>query len=287
MPAFAGSLLGSADLYDHRGRKPWASVNFITAHDGFTLTDLWSYNDKHNEANGEGNRDGNSDNRSWNCGVEGPTDDPKVRDLRERLRRNTIATLLLSQGTPMVLMGDEIGRTQKGNNNAYCQDNEIGWLDWTPSEERTALLDFVRHLIALRRTHPSFRRREFFVGRPVNGDLIKDLLWLKPDGLEMHDKDWGDGNARCLGMYNVGSGIADIGKHGESITDDDFLVLFNAHHDDIEFVLPDLPGASWNAVLDTSAETGEAPAQAFAAGETYGLRARSLALLTRVLAENK
>lgn len=283
----ARRLTGSSDLYAHSGKRPNASINFITAHDGFTLHDLVSYNSKHNEANGEENRDGNNNNLSWNCGVEGPTDDPEINRIRGRQRRNLLATLLLSQGVPMLLAGDEIGNTQNGNNNAYCQNNEIGWLDWSPSEERTALLDFVRHLIALRRTHPSFRRREFFVGRPVNGDLIKDLLWLKPDGLEMHDKDWGDGNARCLGMCSVGSGIVDIGKHGESITDDDFLVLFNAHHDDIDFVLPDLPGASWNAVLDTSVETGEAPVQAFAAGETYGLRARSLALLTRVLAENK
>jgi glycogen operon protein len=279
----ARRLTGSSDLYAHSGKRPCASINFVTAHDGFTLHDLVSYNDKHNEANGEDNRDGNNNNLSWNCSVEGPTDDPAIKEIRERQKRNFLATLLLSQGVPMLLAGDEIGNTQNGNNNAYCQNNEIGWVNWRPGQERTALLGFVQSLIALRRAHPTFRRREFFVGQPVNGHLIKDSVWVKPDGSEMRDEDWGDGNARCLGLFIAGSGIADLGLHGESITDSDFLLLFNAHHEDIGFVIPDLPGASWNALLDTAMETGEAPPQVYAVGETCELRARSIALLTRAL----
>ncbi|MHB1249545.1 MAG: glycogen debranching protein GlgX, partial [Polaromonas sp.] len=282
----ARRLTGSSDLYAHSGKRPCASINFVTAHDGFTLHDLVSYNDKHNEANGEDNRDGNNNNLSWNCGIEGPTDDPAINQIRERQKRNFLATLLLSQGVPMLLAGDEIGNTQDGNNNAYCQNNAIGWLDWSPGKERTALLGFVRRLIALRRAHPTFRRREFFVGRPVNGDPLKDIVWIKPDGSEMRDEDWGDGNARCLGLFIAGSGIADIGRHGESIADDDFLLLFNAHHEDVGFVIPDLSGAPWSALLDTATETGEAPPQAYAVGASCKLLARSLALLTRALPES-
>lgn len=282
----ARRLTGSSDLYAHSGKRPSASINFVTAHDGFTLHDLVSYNDKHNEANGEDNRDGNNNNLSWNCGVEGPTDDPAIKEIRERQERNFLATLLLSQGVPMLLAGDEISNSQDGNNNAYCQNNEIGWVDWSPGKERTALLDFVRRLIALRRAHPTFRRREFFVGRPVNGDPLKDLVWIKPDGSEMRDEDWGDGNARCLGLFIAGSGIADIGLHGEPIADDDFLLLSNAHHEDIGFVIPDWPGAPWNALLDTATETGKAIPRTYAVGASCELTARSLALLTRALPES-
>ena len=249
----ARRLTGSSDLYAWSGKRPHASINFVTAHDGFTLNDLVSYNDKHNEANLEDNRDGNSNNVSWNCGVEGPTDDPEIRSLRERQKRNLFATLLLAQGVPMLLAGDEHGQTQQGNNNAYCQDNELAWTDWTPSEERTALLDFVRRLIALRRRHPTFRRRSFFEGQAVAGAASKDLVWLRPDGQEMSPDDWNDPNTRCLGMLISGDGIQDAGPRGETVRDDDFLLLLNAHHDDVPFTLPgDL---SWRRALDSAAPT--------------------------------
>ena len=206
LPALAGSLLGSADLYDHRGRKPWASVNFVTAHDGFTLTDLWSYNDKHNQANGEGNHDGHDDNRSWNCGVEGPTDDPKVRSLRERMRRNTIATLLLSQGTPMLLMGDEIGRTQNGNNNAYCQDNETAWMRWRAMTGRDfAFMEFVRGVIAVRKRYPVLRAQNFLHGTEIHDDGTRDVIWLRPDGV-------GDGR-RLMGRQGGQKHRRDTRRH--------------------------------------------------------------------------
>jgi len=247
----AKRLTGSSDLYAWSGKRPHASINFVTAHDGFTLNDLVSYNDKHNEANLEDNRDGNSNNVSWNCGVEGPTDDPEIRSLRERQKRNLFATLLLAQGVPMLLSGDELGQTQNGNNNAYCQDNELAWIDWTPNDERTALLDFVRRLIALRKRHPTFRRRSFFQGQALGDAAAKDLAWLRPDGQEMGPDDWNDANTRCLGMLISGDGIQDAGSHGELVRDDDFLLLLNAHHDDVPFVLPE--GASpWRRSLDSA-----------------------------------
>ncbi len=278
---FASRITGSSDLYGRSGKRPHASINFVTAHDGFTLHDLVSYNDKHNEANGEENRDGHSHNLSWNSGAEGPTDDPEVNRLRERRKRNFLATLLLSQGVPMLLAGDEIGHTQNGNNNAYCQDNEIGWLDWTPTPERANLLGFVRRLVALRRAHPSFRRRDFFEGRPLHGSEVKDVLWLKPDGHEMSDQEWEHEHARCLGMYLAGTGIADVGRHGRPVEDDDFLILFNAHHEDVSFSIPALGGEPWEALLDTFVESGAAEPHRYPPGEPYALHGRSLALLTR------
>jgi len=279
---FASRLTGSSDLYGRSGRNPFASINFIAAHDGFTLADLVSYNDKHNEANGEENRDGHSHNLSWNCGVEGPTDDPQILALRRRQSRNFLATLFLSQGVPMLLAGDEIGRTQGGNNNGYCQDNELSWLDWSLDDEKKSLLDFTRRLIALRRAHPSFRRRDFFQGRPLHGGGVKDILWLKQDGQEMSDHEWEHEFARCLGVYFAGSGLDDVDRRGRPLTDDDFLMLFNPHHEDVEFVMPATMGDSWRAVFDTAQEPATPDARRhFAPGEQYPLRARSFVLLTR------
>ena len=281
----ARRLTGSSDLYAWSGKRPHASINFITAHDGFTLNDLVSYNDKHNEANGEGNRDGNSNNVSWNCGVEGPTTDPEVRRLRERQKRNFFATLLLAQGVPMLLSGDEMGQTQGGNNNAYCQDNEVAWLDWTPTDERTALREFVQRLIALRRRHPTFRRRSFFEGRET-GDAAaaKDLLWLRPDGQEMGDDDWNDPQARCLGMLVSGHGIPDAGPRGEVVRDDDFLLLLNAHHDDLPFVVPESDAAPWRRILDSAepaVSSADADAEPAPVASPFLLQGRSVVLLQR------
>ena len=277
----AKRLTGSSDLYGRSGKKPHASINFVTAHDGFTLHDLVSYNDKHNEANGEENHDGSSHNLSWNCGVEGPTDDPEINALRERQKRNFLATLFLSQGVPMLVSGDELSRTQGGNNNAYCQDNEISWLDWTMTDEKTALLGFVRRLIALRRSHPTFRRRDFFAGRPLHGGGLTDLLWLKADGLEMSDAEWDHEHARCLGMYLSGSAISDIGRHGRSIVDDDFLVVFNAGRDDVAFHMPAIEGEPWRALIDTREASGVAAERTLDGGSSYPLMGRSLVVLTR------
>ncbi len=279
----AQRLAGSQDLYGWSGKRPHASINFITAHDGFTLHDLVSYNEKHNEANGEGNRDGNNNNISWNCGVEGPSDDPQVNALRERQKRNLLATLLLSQGVPMLLAGDEIGHTQQGNNNVYCQDNELGWLDWNLTPERRALLGFVQRLVHLRRTHPSFRRRDFFKGQPIAGGGMKDVLWLRPDGVEMSPADWNDAHARCLGMQVAGAGIAQVGPRGEALRDDDLLLLFNAYHDEIAFTLPAGEGGRWEVLVDTAASPGPdgAPPEAPPVEGPYPLQGRSLVLLGR------
>jgi len=289
---FARRLTGSSDLYGRSGRRPHASINFITSHDGFTLADLVSYNERHNEANREGGADGHNHNLSWNCGVEGPTDDPQVRELRARQQRNFLATLLLSQGAPMLLAGDEIGRTQRGNNNAYCQDNEISWVDWALDEERASLLAFVRRLIRLRREHPSFRRRDFFQGRPLRGGGVKDIFWLRPDGAEMSDHEWERDHARSLAVYLAGEGLNEVDRCGRAVRDDDFLMLFNAHHEDIDFVMPPLPGEAWRCLLDTAwrDESGcdssaiGAPGTrlgAWPAGTVCTLSGRSLALLTR------
>ena len=284
----AQRLTGSQDLYGWSGKRPHASINFVTAHDGFTLHDLVSYNEKHNEANGENNQDGHNNNLSWNCGVEGPTDDPVIVSLRERQKRNLLATLLLSQGVPMLLAGDERGHTQQGNNNAYCQDNELSWLDWTPAPEREALISFVQRLISLRLAHPSFRRRNFFAGRPLREGAIKDVTWLKPDGTEMRPQDWNDVNARCLGKLISGQGISEHGPRGQRLYDDDFLLLFNAHHDQIAFVLPPAGESGWHLQLDTATQPlppaenerrGAAPR--IQAQELYPLQARSLVLLSR------
>ncbi len=273
-------ITGSSDLYARSGRKPYASINFVTAHDGFTLHDLVSYNSKHNEANGEENRDGSDNNRSWNCGVEGPTDDPEVNRLRARQKRNFMATTLLSQGVPMLLAGDEIGRTQAGNNNAYCQDNEISWVDWTPEHMDLNTLGFVRQLIALHKEHAVFRRRKFFQGRKIKGAEIKDIVWLRPDGEEMTDEEWNQDFARCLGVALSGAVIDEVTERGQRVKDENFLLLMNAHFEEIHFTLPAPPlGAGWIALIDTSCQISGDANRFFVGRSSYPLQARSLALL--------
>jgi isoamylase len=274
----ASRLSGSSDLYAHNGRRPSASLNFITAHDGFTLRDLVSYNQKHNEANGEENRDGTNENNSWNSGIEGPTNDANVNRLRAQQQRNFLATLLLSQGVPMLLSGDEFGQTQHGNNNVYCQDSPVAWLNWNLSEEQRALLDFVRTLMRLRKTQPVFRRRHFFQGRPIHGAKIKDLYWLKPEGSEMSDGDWASGFARCLGMVLPGDQISEVGENGERIVGDSFTILFNAHHEPISFRLGTRHrNLRWTCVIDTASPN--TPPRSFAHMSEFPLEARSLAVL--------
>jgi isoamylase len=252
---FASRLTGSSDLYASSGRRPFASINFVTCHDGFTLHDLVSYNHKHNEANGEGNRDGTDDNRSWNCGVEGPADDPAIYELRARQKRNFLVTLFLSQGVPMLLAGDEMGRTQGGNNNAYCQDNETSWLDWDPNslaEAERDLLQFTETLARLRRDHPVFRRRRFFRGRRAPDDETSDITWLTPAGQEMTQDDWRAGYARSLAALLNGEAISEPDPRGGRIVDTKFLLLFNAHHNPLTFTLPEASLASgWEVVIDT------------------------------------
>ncbi|MFC4947520.1 glycogen debranching protein GlgX [Pseudonocardia sp. GCM10023141] len=250
---FAARFTGSSDLYEADNRRPIASINFVTAHDGFTLADLVSYNDKHNDANGEGNNDGESHNRSWNCGVEGPTDDDDVIALRERQKRNIIATLLLSQGVPMIAHGDELGRTQQGNNNVYCQDNELSWVDWAEARGNDVLTEFVTRLTALRTAHPVFRRQRFFQGRPIAGSNIDDIAWLRPDGQQMTDDDWTGEHTSSLAVFLNGEGIPDRDQLGGRITDDSFLLLINAHHQLSTFTLPDPSyGRGWEIVIDTA-----------------------------------
>jgi glycogen operon protein len=272
-------LTGSSDLYGHGGRRPYASINFVTAHDGFTLHDLVAYNDKHNEANGEDNRDGHDHNLSWNHGVEGPTDDVKIVELRERQKRNFLTTLLLAQGVPMVCGGDEIGRTQNGNNNAYCQDNEISWLDWDLDERRTDLLAFTRLLIELRQSHPVFRRRKFFFGRPIRGSEVKDLTWFRCDGGEMTPEDWNNPITRCLGLRLAGDALAEVDAEGNRIVDDTFLVLLNAHHEPMGFTLPTDSDGQWETVVDTREPTGRASTKPVRGGQPVELEARSMAVL--------
>ncbi len=277
---FARRLTGSADLYEASGRKPHASINFITAHDGFTLEDLVSYNEKHNEANGEGNRDGGDHNRSWNCGAEGPSGDPAIRALRAQQKRNLMATLLLSQGVPMVLGGDELGHTQRGNNNAYCQDGELSWLDWRLDEEQEAFLEFTCRLIAVRRHHPVFSRRRFLQGDTVTADGLREIIWLSPDGREMTRADWGVPYARCLGLYLAGAAIERRDLKGKPVTDNNFMLLCNAHHERIPFALPGpLAQKSWWTVLDTAAAEAPFTQRRWEAGTRYPLQGRSLALL--------
>ncbi|MBV9383121.1 MAG: glycogen debranching protein GlgX [Streptosporangiaceae bacterium] len=263
LPGFASRFTGSSDLYQQDSRRPVASVNFVTCHDGFTLADLVSYNHKHNEANGEDNRDGSDDNRSWNCGHEGPADDPAVLALRARQKRNFLATLLLSQGIPMLLSGDEIGRTQRGNNNAYCQDSEISWLDWTvhPGEDE-ALLDYVRYLIRLRAAHPVFRRRRFFRGATVrNGrQRVGDIAWFTPHGKVMGRRDWGVGFAKSLTVFLNGRAISEPDRRGERMQDNSFLLLFNASEKDLEFVIPARRyGERWTPLLNTASTKWAGP----------------------------
>ncbi len=252
---FAYRFTGSSDLYAGDS-SPGSSVNFVTAHDGFTLADLVSYNEKHNLANGEDGNDGEQHNRSWNCGVEGDTDDPRVLELRDRQMRNMLTTLLLSQGVPMLLAGDEMARTQRGNNNVYCQDNELSWVDWDLADTNSDLVDFTATLIALRREHPVFRRRRWFTGRSVRGDGdphgLGDIAWFRPDGSHMEDHDWETGYARALGVLLNGAAVPDPDQFGERVIDDTFLVLFNAHHGATRWTLPDVPGATgFTRVIDT------------------------------------
>ena len=277
-------LTGSSDLYESGGRRPHASINFVTAHDGFTLNDLVSYNEKHNEANGEGNRDGTDDNASWNCGVEGPTDNPDVIALRERQKRNFLATLILSQGVPMICGGDEIGRTQRGNNNAYCQDNELSWYDWKLDRSSRDLFAFVQRLIALRREHPVLRRRRFFQGGRIWGSEVKDLAWFRPDGKEMTEDDWNKGYVRCLGLRLAGDAIEEKDEKGRRIIGDTLLILLNAHHEALPFIMPaHKRGVRWEPLLETVAkEEGKAPGL-FKGGDSLNLEARSLAVF-RLLA---
>ena len=279
----AARLTGSSDLYQDDGRRPYASINFLIAHDGFTLHDLVSYNDKHNEANGEEGKDGDNNNHSWNCGAEGPTDDPEVNALRRRQQRNLLATLLLSQGVPMLCGGDEYGRTQQGNNNAYCQDNEISWFNWERSPEEQAQEDFTARLIALRHEHPIFRRPKFFQGREVRGAGVKDVMWLNPGGTEMGDDEWGTHFVKTLGMLLSGEALDVRDWHGEPITDDTFLLLLNAAHDPVDFVLPNHAAQRWAIVLDTTDESGfPEPQPEHAAGGVLPLEPRSFLLLRRL-----
>ncbi|MCP9469622.1 MAG: glycogen debranching protein GlgX [Nitrospira sp.] len=274
-------LTGSSDLYEASGRRPFASINFVTAHDGFTLHDLVSYNHKHNEANGEDNRDGTDDNLSWNCGAEGPTNDPTVKELRERQKRNFLALLLLSQGVPMLCGGDEIGRTQHGNNNAYCQDNDVSWYDWKLDATKRDLLSFVRNLIAFRKRHPVLRRRRFFQGRRLRGSEVKDLSWFRPDGKEMTDEDWNAGYVKSLALRLAGDAISETDEKGRPIVDDTILVLLNAHHEPLAFTLPaHKRGVRWRPVFDTSAQpNAKNPVVVFKGGERYDLQGRSIAVL--------
>jgi glycogen operon protein len=271
-------LTGSSDLYGQSGRKPHASINFVTAHDGFTLHDLVTYNEKHNEANGENNQDGHNDNLSWNCGVEGATGKSVINNLRERQKRNFLATLFLSQGVPMLLAGDERGRTQQGNNNGYCQDYEISWMDWALDPRRESLLEFTRSLIRLYHEHPVLRRRHFFQGRQIRGSEVKDLIWFRPDGQEMTGADWDNGETRCFGVSLAGDAIYETDPRGNRINDDTLLILLNGHHEAVPFVLPELKSnAHWQLLLDTR-EGMVRLAPLLRCGATYEMESRSLAL---------
>ncbi|MFI1678343.1 glycogen debranching protein GlgX [Streptomyces sp. NPDC020607] len=280
---FASRLTGSSDLYQDDGRRPLASINFTTCHDGFTLHDLVSYNEKHNHANGEDNQDGESHNRSWNCGAEGETDDPDILALRARQMRNFTATLMLSQGVPMLSHGDEFARTQDGNNNAYCQDNELAWVRWPDGEN--SLLTFTRTMAMLRRDHPVFRRRRFFHGRPVQGthDELSDIAWFTPEGDEMEQPDWDSSQARALSVFLNGNAISEPGPRGERIADDSFLLLFNASPEAIEFVVPVNHGRQWQLVIDTAHADGvpPEPGPKVRAGDRLTLADRSLTVLQR------
>ncbi|HEX9665408.1 MAG TPA: glycogen debranching protein GlgX [Thermodesulfobacteriota bacterium] len=272
-------LTGSSDLYEHGGRLPYASINFVTAHDGFTLRDLVSYNEKHNEANGEANHDGTDDNLSWNCGAEGPTNDPFILSIRARQQRNFLATLIFSQGVQMLLAGDEIGRTQQGNNNAYCQDNDISWVDWNLDQSKLELLSFTKKLIRIIHHHPALHRRHFFQGRKILGSEVKDLTWFRPDGKEMTEEDWNNPNTRCIGLRLAGDAIEEIDARGNRIVDDTLLILLNAHHEPVPFVLPaHRPKMRWELLLDTREATGRGPNRLVGGGVTYDLEGRSLAL---------
>lgn len=277
---FGSRFTGSSDLYQDDNRRPTASVNFITAHDGFTLHDLVSYNDKHNEANGEDNNDGEDHNRSWNCGEEGPTDNEEIIALRNRQKRNMLATLFLSQGVPMMVAGDELGRTQQGNNNTYCQDNELSWVDWKNADEQ--LLDFTRKLIHIRKKHPIFRRRRWFQGQPIHGSKTEDIAWFIPDGQEMTEDNWKHDFAKSLGIFLNGKAIHMPGIKGEPIMDDSFYVIFNAHHEKLGYVLPaEKYGNNWVKILDTSIESFTEDNSIYQPGQKVEIEGRSVVVFKR------
>ncbi|PVY42850.1 glycogen debranching protein GlgX [Pontibacter virosus] len=275
---FAERFTGSSDLYRDDWRRPTASINFITAHDGFTLNDLVSYNEKHNEANGENNNDGESHNRSWNCGVEGPTEEKKIIELRNRQKRNFLTTLFLSQGVPMLVAGDEISRSQQGNNNAYCQDNEISWINWLTADKE--LLAFTQKLIEMRRNHPVFCRRRWFQGRPIKGVGVEDIAWFQPDGSEMTEERWNHDQAKSLGVFLNGRGLHSVGPKGEQIIDDSFYVIFNAYHEDVDYTIPEARyGTQWTKILDTHHSEIKDDGPTVEAGETIRIESRSIVLL--------
>ena len=277
----ATRLAGSSDLYHHSGRRPHASINFVTCHDGFTLNDLVSYNEKHNGANLEDNRDGESHNNSWNCGVEGPTDDPEIRALREQQKRNFLATLFLSQGVPMLLAGDEMGRTQRGNNNAYCQDNDISWVRWELTPEQEDLVRFVRYMITVLNQQPVLRRRRFFQGRPIRGGDVKDITWFEPNGREMSDQAWNASSMHGLSVRLLGSEIEETDEHGDPVSGDTLLLIFNAHHETTLFTLPRRqPTQHWERVLDTSQR--EWGRRSLLKTATYTISSRSVAVFRMV-----
>jgi glycogen operon protein len=277
---FAFRLTGSSDLYMDDGRRPFASINFVTAHDGFTLHDLVSYDSKHNEDNGEDNEDGEEHNRSWNHGVEGETDDAEVKALRLRQQRNFMGTLALSQGVPMILGGDEIGRTQGGNNNAYCQDNEISWFDWSQRDDNLALLGFARRLMAFRHRHPVFRRRKWFLGRQIFGSGAEDICWFNLDGTPMTEEQWNSGYAKSVAVFLNGHELPDPGPRSERITDDSFLLIFNASELQLEFTMPGEPwGLNWTVALDTNDPDLEEDAIELHAGSTYAVESRSMVVM--------
>jgi isoamylase len=278
---FATRLCGSSDLYEWSGRKPYASINFVTCHDGFSLQDLVSYNDKHNEANGDQNRDGSDNNDSWNCGAEGPTDDPSIIDLREKQKRNILVTLLLSQGVPMMLAGDELSHTQNGNNNTYCQDNELTWLKWDLTDRQEAFLRFARQVTKIWSEQPVLQRRQFFQGRLIRGEGITDVSWFSPDGKDMSDNDW-TGHVHCLGMRLAGDLIGEVDERGEPILGETLLLILNSHHEPESFTLPVAkPDHQWERMLDTAGDSLEVAR--YNGGDHYQLRDRSLALFRTIV----
>lgn len=279
---FAERFTGSSDLYKDDNRSPTASINFITAHDGFTLNDLVSYNEKHNEANGEDNKDGESHNRSWNCGAEGPTDDAGVNKLRDRQKRNFLTSLFLSQGVPMLVAGDELGRTQNGNNNAYCQDNEISWLNWSAAD--SILLEFTRKMVAFRKKHPVFRRRRWFLGRPIKGIGLEDIAWFLPSGSEMPDESWNHDFAKSLAVFLNGKGIRLVGPKGEPVVDDSFYIIFNAHYEPLDFILPEKKyGNVWIKVIDTSTNHVAEDGEHYKPKQSITVESRSIVVLKQPL----
>ena len=277
---FAFRFTGSPDLYEGDARHPTASINFITAHDGFTLNDLVAYNNKHNVANKEHNRDGENHNRSWNMGVEGPTDNEEINAFREKQKRNFLTTLFLSQGVPMLVAGDEWGRTQHGNNNAYCQDNEISWLDWSAADEK--LLEFTQKIIRFRNKHPVFRRRNWFIGQPVKGQGLEDIAWFLPEGTEMTEQNWNHDYAKSLGVYLNGHGIHSLGPRGEQVIDDSFYIIFNAFHETLEYTLPPKKyGNKWQVEVTTADKKADSKI-VFPAEDKMPVEGRSIIVLRQL-----